>query len=331
MDMEKTDTNFKVDWQVGDTPLKGEPLCCAIGNFDGVHKGHQHIISHAVQTARDLNMKSAVVSFSPHPRSYFRKEDAAFLLMDETQKKAQIRALGVDYMIVIHFNAALQQMSAQEFVQSVLVDALHISKLFAGSDFAFGKGREGSMAALAEQRDNIALEAVPVTLLNDSQNMAISSSRIRAALQAGQLDLAAQMLGRAHILSGEVIMGDQRGRQLDFPTANFSMENLLHPAFGVYAVRAWLDDDKDSHAQPIYGVCNIGRRPTVNDRGVLAETHLFDFDRDIYGHRLSIELLDFIRPEQKFSSLEALRHQIAADCKVARTVQDQIDASHKAS
>ncbi len=331
MEKQDTDSGFRIDWQVGDAPIARGDLCCAIGNFDGVHKGHQHIIKRAVHAAREGGMHSAVVTFSPHPRSYFRKEDAAFLLMDEAEKMAQIRALGVDYLIVVHFNEQLQHMTAQQFVSSVLVDALQISKLFAGADFAFGKGRQGSMEALAEMHGDAGLEAHPVPLLNDSQNMAISSSRIRAALQAGQLELAQHMLGRSHILSGEVVQGDQRGRQLDFPTANLSMQNLLHPAFGVYAVTAWLDDDGHRKGRALQGVCNIGRRPTVNDRGVLAEIHLFDFDEDIYGCRLSVMLVEFIRPEQKFASLDELKSQIAADCERAKQIHHKIDASEKAS
>ena len=322
---------FKIDWQVGDPAPGLGQLVCAIGNFDGVHTGHQHIISHAVHTAQQRGLKSAVVTFSPHPRAYFRKSDAPFLLMDESDKMAQMRALGVDYVIMVQFNESLQQLNASAFVSEVLKDAFNISVLCAGADFAFGKGREGRMSVLAEDQHSYGLEAHPVALLNDSQNMAISSSRIRAALQAGQIELATQMLGRPHRISGIIQSGDKRGRQLAFPTANLALENLLHPAFGVYAVRAWIGDADNAAAQPVMGVCNIGRRPTVNDRGVLAETHLFDFDDDIYGQRLCIELLGFIRPEQKFASLDELRAQIASDCESAKHIQDRMNANAEAS
>lgn len=318
-----------IDWQWGDAPLTSGGLVCAIGNFDGVHTGHQMIISQAVQKAKSKNIGACVVTFSPHPRHYFRRDDAPFLLMDERDKTSRIASLGVDYIIRVAFNAALQQMTAQQFVEDVLVNHLGIKFLFAGSDFAFGNAREGNIASLQSAQMQTPLSATAVTLVTDDNKMVVSSSRIRAALQAGQVGLAADMLGAPHQISGIVAQGDQRGRLLDFPTANLDMKQYLHPAFGVYAITAWLPDNPEMGV--MRGVCNIGQRPTVNDRGVLAEAHLFDFQDDIYGQRLTIALIDYIRAEQKFPSLEALKQQIESDCHTARQIFKEIDADSFAS
>ena len=220
-------------------------------------------------------------------------------------------------------------MTAQQFAEDVLVSQLGIRFLYAGSDLAFGNAREGNMASLQSAQQDTQLIAQPVTLLTDENKMVISSSRIRAALQAGQVGLAADMLGTPHQISGEVLTGDQRGRLLDFPTANLGMQHYLHPAFGVYAVTAWLPDRPELGV--MRGVCNIGQRPTVNNRGVLAEAHLFEFDEDIYGQRLTLALIDYIRTEQKFPSLDALKDQIEADCNTARQIFKKIDADSFAS
>ncbi len=220
-------------------------------------------------------------------------------------------------------------MTAQQFAEDVLVAHLGIRFLYAGSDFAFGNAREGNMASLQSAQQDTQLIAQPVTLLTDENKMVISSSRIRAALQAGQVGLAADMLGTPHQISGEVLTGDQRGRLLDFPTANLGMQHYLHPAFRVYAVTAWLPDRPELGV--MRGVCNIGQRPTVNNRGVLAEAHLFEFDEDIYGQRLTLALIDYIRTEQKFPSLDALKDQIEADCNTARQIFKKIDADSFAS
>ena len=318
-----------IDWKWGDAPLSCGALSCAIGNFDGVHKGHQTIIEQAVHTAKAEAISSCVVTFSPHPRQYFRRDDAPFLLMDETDKTGRIADQGVDYIIRVAFNEALRNMTAQQFAEDVLVAHLGIRFLYAGSDFAFGNAREGNMASLQSAQQDTQLIAQPVTLLTDENKMVISSSRIRAALQAGQVGLAADMLGTPHQISGEVLTGDQRGRLLDFPTANLGMQHYLHPAFGVYAVTAWLPDRPELGV--MRGVCNIGQRPTVNYRGVLAEAHLFEFDEDIYGQRLTLALIDYIRTEQKFPSLDALKDQIEADCNTARQIFKKIDADSFAS
>ena len=308
-----------IEWIHGNPPLARGELVCAIGNFDGVHKGHQKVIAAARTRANYTGLPLAVVTFSPHPRQYFCPTDAPFLLQTKTSKNACLAALGVEIIIHIHFNKKLQELSPEAFVEDVLIKAFSITHLFAGSDFAFGKSRAGSMESLADMGKGFGLAVYPIAIFTDTEQMVVSSSRIRAALQAGQIDLAADMLGRQPYVSGPVIIGDQRGRLLDFPTANLELDGCLEPAFGVYAVTAELDW-ANGQRQFLTGVTNIGRRPTVNDRGVLVETHLFDFDKEIYGCQMTIHLQAFLRPEQKFDGLDALREQIAKDVKHARQI-----------
>ena len=308
-----------IDWAFGNSPINQGNMVCAVGNFDGVHKGHQAVIAAAKSCANKSGLPLAVVTFSPHPRQYFRPSDAPFLLQTKSSKNTCLAALGVQYVIHVHFNKTLQELSPEVFVEDVLIKAFSVRYLFAGSDFAFGKSRAGSMNSLAEMGKRFGLDVHPVDLFADTGQMPISSSRIRAALQAGQINLAAEMLGRQPSISGPVVMGDQRGRLLNFPTANLKLGECLEPAFGVYAVKTEIDK-ADGWRQLIEGVTNIGRRPTVNDRGVLAETHLFDFDEEIYGCQLTVHLHAFLRPEQKFDGLDALRDQIAKDAEQARQI-----------
>ena len=217
----------------------------------------------------------------------------------------------------ITFDEALRTASPEEFAHEVL-KPLHIVHLFAGADFAFGKARAGTIETLSELGKGFDMQASGVTLAVDSHQMALSSTRIRAALQAGQVDMAADMLGRPYKISGLVAKGDQRGRTIGFPTANLPMTDQLHPAFGVYAVSVMIAAGAGAYS--VDGVANIGIRPTVNDRGVLAEVHLFDFQDDIYGQRIEIALKGYVRAEMKFENLDALKAQIGKDSKRARDI-----------
>ena len=208
-----------IDWAFGNPPLNQGEMVCAIGNFDGVHKGHQAVIGAAKFCAVQSGLPLAVVTFLPHPRQYFRPSDAPFLLQSKSSKNCCLAALGVQHAIHVHFDKMLQELLPEVFVEDVLIKAFSIRHLFAGSDFAFGKSRAGSMDSLTEMGKRFGLVVHPVELCTDTGQMAISSSRIRAALQAGQIDLAADMLGRQPSVSGPIGRGDQRGRLWDFPTA----------------------------------------------------------------------------------------------------------------
>ena len=304
-----------IPWRRGATLHQAAPMVAVIGNFDGVHKGHQHLIATAKSLADELSLPLGMVTFAPHPRSFFRPQDPPFLLMDQVQKQQVLFDCGASIIIEIAFDDELRTASPEAFAQEIL-KPLNIVHLFAGEDFAFGRARAGSLEILAELGAAFDMRVSPVSLVLDANHMVISSSRIRAALQAGQVTLASEMLSRPFALSGRVLQGDKRGRTIGFPTANIALTDQLHPAFGVYAIGAKIGEGHD--VRYCDGVANIGIRPTVNDRGVLAEAHLFDFQDDIYGQRIEIALQGYVRAEMKFENLDALRAQIQKDTQTAK-------------
>ncbi len=307
-----------IDWAHGDGPLNisvmghQDGFVAAIGNFDGVHLGHAAVISQAVARAKDEGMTPAVITFAPHPRLFFSPDADGFALADDDDKLSFLARLGVSVVIRLTFNDALRSTSAEDFV-GILAD-LNIKHLFAGSDFAFGKGRGGGMDMIAEIGAAHGLVAHAIDLKANAEDV-ISSSLIRKAIAEGAMATATQLLGRPYIISGDVIQGDQRGRTIGFPTANMRLGIMQQPAFGVYTIAARLPEQGGR----IYaGVANLGVRPTATDRGVLLESNLFDYDGDLYGQRMNVFLLDFIRPERAFDSFNALKEQIANDAAAAR-------------
>ena len=310
-------------WQVGDAPLGGPPIAAAIGNFDGVHKGHQKVVMAACEAAKRDGLIPAIVTFNPHPREFFRQEDAPFHLADRQEKDRLLSNLHIDRIIHVSFDDALRRTDAKDFVLSVL-PAIGVKQLFAGTDFAFGRGRSGQLDTINDYGMAVGILASGVPLLQDNNSVVISSSRIRAALQAGDPSAAAIMLGRDWAVTGTVIKGDQRGRTIGFPTANIVIKNLQHPAFGVYAVEIDIDDGKSTPRKLADGVANIGIRPTFEERGVLCEAHLFDSDYDLYGQRLLVRLKAFLRSEKRFAGIDDLLAQIAADAKNARYILSEL-------
>ncbi len=329
------------NWAVGDAPLAGTDfagpgLAAAIGNFDGVHLGHQAVIMAASTAAMRDNLMPAVITFDPHPREFFRQDDAPFTLTDRREKDRLLagalnNAGGLSKARIIHitFDDTLRRTDAQSFVVDVLRQ-LGVVQLFAGADFAFGKGRGGDVDTIRAVGQPVGISASTVPLLADKNSAVISSSRIRAALQAGDPNAASAMLGRDWAVTGTVIKGDARGRQIGFPTANIALGNLQRPAFGVYAGDVYMDDAVDTIAGDAglrligHAVANIGIRPTVENRGVLCEAHLFDRDLDLYDKRLLVCLKAFLRPEQKFSAIEDLINQIAVDAEAARQLLSKL-------
>ena len=306
-------------WQIGDAPLDGPPLAAAIGNFDGVHRGHQKLVMAACEAAKRDGLMPAIITFNPHPRDFFRQEAAPFRLIDNAEKDRLLSGLHVERIIHVSFDDALRRTDAEDFVSSVL-PAIGVKQLFAGADFAFGRGRGGQIDTINDYGAAVGIKAYSVPLLQDDNSVVISSSRIRAALQAGDPSAAAAMLGRDWAVTGTVITGDQRGRTIGFPTANIALENLQHPAFGVYAVEIDLDDGQTAPRRLAGGVANIGIRPTFEERGVLCEAHLFDGNYELYGQRLLVRLKAFLRPEQRFAGIDGLLAQIAADAEQARLI-----------
>ena len=300
-----------IDWSIGDAPLDfPQGLAAAIGNFDGVHLGHQHLIKSAVVDGKT----PAVITFSPHPRRFFNPDAEGFALTDDQDKSAFIAAMGIKVILRLTFDDAMRQTSAEDFVTSVL-PALGVRTLYAGEDFGFGNNRSGGMDLIKTLGQDFSITTQAVGLVKDSDHV-ISSTRIRNLIKTGDMTTTASLLGRPYTISGEVIKGDQRGRTIGFPTANITLPEMTKPAFGVYTVAACLVDQPDA---PIMGgVANIGVRPTAIDRGVLLEVHVFDYDGDLYGQRVNIFLLDHIRAERAFENFDQLKNQIALDADTAR-------------
>ena len=306
-----------IRWQIGDAALDGAPLAAAIGNFDGVHRGHQKVVAAACEAAKRDGLVPAIITFDPHPREFFRQEDAPFHLADRAEKDRLLSNLHVDRIIHVSFDESLRRTDAEDFVSSVL-PALGVKQLYAGADFAFGRGRGGQVDTINDYGASVGIAAFSVPLLQDENSVVISSSRIRAALQAGDPAAAAAMLGRDWAVTGTVIKGDQRGRKIGFPTANITLETLQQPAFGVYAVEVDVDDGQASPQRRAGGIANIGVRPTFEKKDVLCEAHLFDSDCDLYGQRLLVRLKAFLRPEQRFAGIDELLAQISIDADHAR-------------
>ena len=290
----------------------------AIGNFDGVHLGHQAVIGRAVAKAEALGIPSAVLTFEPHPRMLFKPDSEPFRLTPLRPKAHAIETIGVDILIVLAFDRALSEKSAEAFVEDVLVTGMAAGHVVVGEDFVFGHDRLGTVDRLARMGSALGFGVTALEPVAGLDGTVYSSTAVRQALTAGAPRRAAALLGRAWEIEGRVEHGDARGRQLGFPTANLGLGDYLRPAFGVYAVEAGIDLGAETRWRP--GVANLGRRPTVAGLVERLEVHLFDFEGDLYGRHLRVRLIDFLRPEKKFDGLEALRAQIARDCAAARAI-----------
>jgi len=287
----------------------------AIGNFDGIHLGHQFVIRKAGELARAFGAKQGVLTFEPHPRSVFQPGLPPFRLTPFRVKAELLRCLGIDLLYNLHFDLEFAALSAEDFVRDVLVAGLGISEAIVGYDFVFGHRRRGDASSLSRMGKDLGFG---VTVLEPVQHDSeiYSSTRIRHLLAEGRPRDAAALLGRAWEIDGRVEQGDRRGRTIGFPTANIELADYLRPAGGVYAVRAAISRGGDWHD----GVANLGMRPTFGGSDLRLEVHLFDFAGDLYGRHLRVALVDYIRPEQKFAGLEALKAQIAADAARARAI-----------
>jgi riboflavin kinase/FMN adenylyltransferase len=303
------------DWRSVPKEARGGVL--ALGNFDGVHRGHAHLIQAAHAARPDL--KLGVLTFEPHPRSLFRPDDPPFRLTPSLVRADLLGQLGVRHVTEIRFDAAFSAMSAEQFVTEVLHGALDARHLACGLDFAFGHRRGGNAEFLSARAEALGIGLTLVPALADNSGP-ISSSRVRRALQDGYPQHATALLGRPFAITGAVAHGDKRGRTIGFPTANIPLGQHLEPARGVYAVTTTLPG-----GTVLRGVANLGRRPTVTDSlESRLEAHFFDYDGDLYGRTLSVELRDFIRAERKFADFGALRAQIEADAAYARSLLDHL-------
>lgn len=287
----------------------------AIGNFDGVHLGHQAVIDLTRSVAGDAPL--GIVTFEPHPRAYFAPDAAPFRLMNAGAKANRLAKIGVDRLYEVPFNDTLAALTPRDFAQTVLHDMLGLTHVVVGQDFCFGKDRAGNADSLKTYGTELGFGVTIAPMLATAAG-AVSSTAIRRALSDGAPRQAAEMLGHWHRIDGPVIQGDQRGRDLGFPTANMSIEGLHPPKFGVYAVK--VDVRTGPHQGSYDGAASIGIRPTFGVNTPNCETYLFDFAGDLYGEELSIALVDYLRGEEKFDDLDALIAQMDADCTRARDI-----------
>lgn len=283
-----------------------------IGNFDGLHQGHQTLIQALIKWGKQLNLPTCVILFEPHPQEFFYGKKASARLMRLREKIKCLQFLAIDRILCLRFNERLAACSAEAFVKKILVDKLGIKGLIIGDDFRFGTGRQGDFTFLKKigQEYGFKVFSMPTVLF---KNERIGSSRVRNAVEQGDFKLAALLLNRPFRLSGRVIYGDQRGRLLGFPTANIGLHRQVLPLQGVFIVNLY-----GLAATPLAGIANCGKRPTVKGLKNLLEVYLFDFDQNIYGRFIEIEFLKKIRNEEKFDSLVALKRQIAKDVAAAK-------------
>jgi len=299
-----------------DLPEDARGAVLALGNFDGVHRGHQAVIGTAQRIARELGVPAGVLTFEPHPRSLFRPDEPPFRLSPFRVKARQLEALGLDLAVVCHFDEGFLHKSAVAFIEENLVRGLAIRHAVCGSDFLFGHKRAGDVALLERYGTRHGFGVTAVGPVTDPRGGVYSSTRVRDALLAGDTRGAAHILGHFWEIEGRVEHGEKRGRTIGFPTANIELGDYLRPAFGVYAVRAGVD--RGAGTEWIDGVANLGLRPTVGGTVERLEAHLFDFDGDLYGQHLRVQLIEHIRPERRFASFDELKAQIARDAESAR-------------
>jgi riboflavin kinase/FMN adenylyltransferase len=286
-----------------------------IGNFDGVHRGHQSVFRHLLEKGVELQLPTTVVTFEPQPREFFQADSAPARLTRLREKLQVIQEVGVARVVVLEFNRRLAAMPAEQFVEQLLVDGLGARFLSVGDDFRFGHARQGDFGMLQRmgQRHGFEVENMNTYKLDADR---VSSTRIRELLTQGDFATANQYLGRPYRICGRIGHGDKRGRSIGFPTLNVNLHRRVSPLQGVYAVRvAGLDE------QAVPGVANMGFRPTVQgDPRYLLEVHLFGFDRSVYGEHVSVEFVRKLRDEQRFEDFEALRRQILCDAESAREI-----------
>ncbi|MDH5183177.1 MAG: bifunctional riboflavin kinase/FAD synthetase [Gammaproteobacteria bacterium] len=294
--------------------LQADPRGCVvtIGNFDGVHLGHQEVLAQVVDKAAELSLPSVLMTFEPYPSEFFQHGEIPPRLTRFREKMEVLRRFSIERVISLRFDESLCSLEADEFIQQILVEKLAARYVVIGDDFRFGKGRTGDFAMLkaaGKQYDFEVASMHTFEIMGDR----VSSTRIRSALQSGELGFAEQLLGRPYRMSGRVAHGDKRGRTIGFPTANIHLHRKASPVRGVYAVEMYGVD-----GEPVPGVANVGIRPTVNGTRAQLEVHLFGFSDDIYGRHVQVEFRHKLREEQRFESFDALKAQIEKDALKAK-------------
>lgn len=283
-----------------------------IGNFDGVHLGHQAVLGQLAEKAEQMSLPSLVITFEPQPQEYFAPDHAKPRLTRLREKLMALRRYAVDRVLCLQFNDALASMPAQAFIDQILLQGLGVRYLVVGDDFRFGRERSGDFAMLQQAGREHGFQVVNMHTF-DIEGQRVSSTRIREALARGDLQMAEKLLGRPYRMSGRVAHGDKRGRTIGFPTANIHLHRKATPVEGVYAVEMF-----GIEGEPVTGVANVGTRPTVDGTRSLLEVHLFDFSQNIYGRHVHVNFVHKIRDERRFDSFEALKQQILRDAEDAK-------------
>jgi len=283
-----------------------------VGNFDGVHMGHQQVLAELKGHAQAVGGPAIAVTFEPHPRAVLFPEEAPRRLCHVHERLNYLHKAGIEAVLLLEFTKELAMWPAEKFSQA-LYNAFSFKHIHVGYDFAFGHDRQGHVENLRTLGDNVGFTVSEASAF-EMHGAVVSSSRIRSNIEAAELELATQLLGRAYSITGEVIHGEKRGRKMNFPTANIDVSDLAHPPVGIYAVRAYTD------TQQWNGAAYLGYRPTFHGRSLLLETHLFDAQEDLYGQALRIEFIQRIREDRAFTGADDLAQQIAKDCDAAKSI-----------
>jgi len=295
----------------------------ALGNFDGLHLGHQAVIGEAKRIAEKEKVSAGLMTFEPHPRLFFQPDLEPFRLSPFRIKVRLIETLNVDLLYVQKFDSEFSQRSAENFIEEILMGGLGATHVVVGDDYVFGRGRSGNAEVLAKHASRLGFKVTSVPELAGQGGARYSSTTIRDRLADGRCEDAARLLGRYWEIEGRVEHGDQRGRFMGFPTANLPHRDYLHPKKGVYAVRTGIDQSGQTIWQN--GIANFGHRPTFDKKDVILETHVFDYEEDLYNRHLRVALIEHIRPEMKFDNVDAIKAQIATDCGTAREILERYD------
>lgn len=311
---------MKIFRDLAKVPAKYKHAVITLGNFDGVHLGHRAIISEAKTIANRKKSPLALMTFEPHPREFFSKENnkEGMRIYSLRSKLIAIKSLGVESVFLVRFNERFTNLNAHDFIKNILVDSLQTQHVITGENFYFGKNRSGDKDLMIREAaaHSFNYTACPQVIGEDGNN--ISSSNIRSLLRTGDIKKAAVLLGRSYHISGRVKHGEGRGRTIGFPTANIMLGKLFLPRYGVYAVRVQIEGQNETYN----AVANLGKKPTFGINAPLLEVHLFGTTQNLYGKRICVEFIEFIRDEQKFPSLDELKKQIAIDCEKAKEIMD---------
>jgi len=305
---------MNVYWDLAELPDEPIEPMATMGNLDGVHRGHQVIISHLGQEAERVGAETMVITFEPHTRRVVRPADPFRTVMTTREKLRRLAEMNVDHVLILPFAEGYSEMTAHEFIEEVLWDPLRVRSVFVGPDAGFGRGREGDVRLLSSEGRRLGFHVGVIEPLSVNGRR-VSSSAVRRAIAAGNLDSANRLLGRDYMLTGTVLRGFRRGRELGYPTANLSDEGVVLPPSGVYAGWAMTET-----GERLGAMINIGERPTFDGRSLSIEAHLFDFDGDLYGRELRLAPRQFLRSEVKFEGPEPLKMQLRKDALEARKV-----------